>query len=268
MNKKLSPILGLILIVVIVSVYFFIQKNQSQQDTEDMRDVATIQEAVSDCKYNEDFCSYMSAQAEAMKNGVIITSSSEIADYGMSTSKMKIDGNDNIEITNYQDGQLKSNMVVFEKITYMQDQTDGAWYALNTASTEEAADQATISEIKNTYDENQDMQVEKINSEACGDLTCDKYAITILQNDVASTIYTWIDTKAHLARKVEITFEGGTNVMEYQYEAVEISKPSPIKEMPGMNASMMATESANTQGQMPSQEELEKMMEEYSLDAE
>jgi hypothetical protein len=53
----------------------------------------------------------------------------------------------------------------------------------------------------------------------------------------------------------------GSSMMLYRYETVKITKPEPIKEMPGLGSS-----APSGAGQMPSQEELEKMMQEYSLD--
>lgn len=258
MQKKLSLVLMLIAVIALAGgAYFFLQKKQPKM-AENKEQKAAVQEMLADCKYDKDFCTYMAAQAKAMSSGVIITTSSQVKNFGLSTSEMKIDGSENMEINSYKDSKLESSMIVFEKVTYIKN-TDGSWYSLNTPNPQDNEySQGTIEEFKNTYSEdNLDMQVKKVGSEPCGNLTCDKYEMINVIGEQSSTMYVWIDTKEHLARKMEFAFEGGSSTMEYKYEPVKIFKPSPIKEMPAVGAEG---------GKMPTQEELEQMMKDYSLD--
>jgi hypothetical protein len=269
MQKKLPIILIIVAVFAIAGgAYFSSQKKQSEMAGNNEQKAA-VQEILSDCKYDKDFCAYMAAQAKSMSSGVIITTSSEVKNFGLSTSEMKIDGSENMEINSYKDGKLESSMIVFEKITYIKD-TDGSWYSLNTPNPQDNEyNQGTMEEIKNTYsEENLDMQVKKVATEACGNLICDKYEIINVIGEQSSTMYTWIDTKEHLARKMEFTFEGGSSTMEYKYESVKIVKPSPIKKMPSLGTGVGAPGSVSgSDGEkMPSQEELEQMMKDYSLD--
>lgn len=267
MPKKSSLILIVVAVLAVAGgAYFFTAKKQPKM-AENQEQKAAIQEMLADCKYDKDFCAYMAAQAKSMSSGVIITTSSEVKNFGLSTSEMKIDGSENMEINSYKDGKLESSMIVFEKVTYIKD-TDGSWYSLNTPNPQDNEyNQGTMEEIKNTYsEENADMQVKKVGTEACGNLTCDKYEIINVIGEQSSTMYTWIDTKEHLARKMEFAFEGGSSTMEYKYESVQIAKPSPIKEMPSFEVPGSVQGSSTSDEAMPSQEELEQMMQSYGLD--
>lgn len=270
MQKKLPLILIVVAVIALAGgAYFFNQKKQPGM-VENKEQKAAVQEMLANCKYDKDFCTYMAAQAKSMAGGVTITTTSQVEKFGTSTSEMKIDGSENMEINSYKDGKLESSMIVFEKVSYIKD-TDGSWYSLNTPNPQDSeSNQGTIEEIKNTYsEENLDMQVKKVGSEACGNLTCDKYEMINVVGEQSSTTYAWIDTKEHLARKMEFAFEGGSSTMEYKYESVKISKPSPIKEMPAFGAGTGAPGSVSgSEGneKMPSQEELEQMMKDYSLD--
>lgn len=263
MKKKL-PILFILAIVLAAGAYFFTQKNKSGLAGNSTQQAA-VAEMLADCKYDKDVCTYFVAQAQAMQKGVTISTTAEIENYGKSTSEMKTNGSD-MEVNSYKDGKLESSMISFGGVTYFKDLEDGTWYSMGDVGEDVGDPKESLAEIQATYNEdNLSMQIKKIGSEACGSLTCDKYEMVDAVGEDSSTSYVWIDTKEHLARKMEFSFKGGSNVMEYKYETVQISKPSPIKEMPRFDA---PDSSEGSNSAMPSQEELKKMMEEYSLDGE
>lgn len=241
MTKKL-PVILLLVVAIIISVYFFMQKSKTQvaDKVEDKtEEKVAVTEMLADCKYDKDVCAYFVAQAKAMEKGVVINTVANLGEYGASTSEMKISGSD-IEVNSYKDGQLESSMISFGGVTYFKDVSDNAWYQVGDAEGNFSDPKESLVEIQATYNEdNLDMQIKKIGNEACGSLTCDKYEIIDVVSEDGSTSYVWIDTKEHLARRMEFSFEGGSNVMEYKYEVVQISKPSPIKEMPAFDAPMM-----------------------------
>jgi hypothetical protein len=272
MPKK---IIGLLLAVLLLGMiaFFYIrsQKPASEQQ-------AAVKEMLAECKYDADFCRYMAAQAKMMETGVVITSTSQIEGV-KATSEMRMDKKGNFSSDNYMGGELQASMVVFEDVTYMKDLRDGAWYTFT--STNPDQDTQEEFDIKNTYEYDENMTITKVGQEACGELTCDKYEIVQVLPSVEAQAekmpadegkyYLYIDTKEHLARKIEMTFAAGSSVMEYRYEAVNIAKPSPIKEMPtftmpAADEGADADGDAGAAGEMPSQEEIEQMMREYGLD--
>ena len=258
MQKKLAVILVLI-IVLASGIYFFSQK-KSDSSSKTPEEVA-VEQAQADCKYDKDICAYFAAQALAMQSGVTITSSSKIANYGLSRNEMKIDGAGNMEINTYKDGQLESSTIIFENTTYFKDK-DGMWYAVGEMfGQDQESFKKTLNEVKATYEEkNGEMQIKKIGEELCGNLTCDKYQTILSENGSTTTIDILVDREKHLARKMEFSFNEGVMTMEYGYEAVSISKPSPIKELPSLDAS---SDSSASSGKMPSAEEIKAMMEAY-----
>ena len=262
--KKKFPIIVILAIIVLTGAYFFMQKNKPLS-VENTAEKAAVAEMLADCKYDKDVCAYFVAQAKAMENGVVINTIANLGEYGTSTSEMKMNGND-MEVNSYKDGQLESAMISVDGATYFKDLKDGAWYSMGNAGENVGDPKESLVEIQATYNEdNLDMQIKKISSEACGNLTCDKYEIIDVMGEDEAKTYVWIDTKEHLARRMEFSFKGGSNVMEYKYEAVQISKPSPIKEMPMFDA---PGSSEGESGEMPSQAEIEQMMKDYGLDGE
>ncbi|AKM81212.1 MAG: hypothetical protein UT13_C0001G0251 [Candidatus Pacebacteria bacterium GW2011_GWF2_38_9] len=262
--KKKFPLFLLLIIIAGAAVYFFSQKNNPQL-AEKAAEKAVVNEMLANCKYDKDVCAYFVAQAQAMEKGVVISTVANLGEYGTSTSEMKTSGSD-MEVNSYKDGQLESSMISFGGVTYFEDLEDNSWYQVGDAEGNFSDPKESLVEIQATYNEdNLDMQIKKVGSEACGNLTCDKYEIIDTMGEDGSTSYVWIDTKEHLARRMEFSFEGGSNVMEYKYEAVQINKPAPIKEMPMFDA---PDSSEVESGEMPSQAELEQMMKDYGLDGE
>lgn len=263
MKKNIPVILVVVLLLVAGAYYFFSQKNNPQK-AEEMAEKAALSEMLANCKYDQEICSYFLSQAKAMEKGVIINTTANLENYGTTTSEMKLSGND-MEINSYKDGELESSMISFAGVTYFKDLKDGSWYSMGNAGEDVGNPRENLMEIQSTYnEENLDMQINKVGSEACGNLTCDKYEMIDLLGEEESRSYVWIDSKEHLARKMEFIFQGGSNVMEYKYEAVQITKPSPIKEMPAFDApDGLVNDTDDTGDKMPSQAEIEQMMKDY-----
>lgn len=279
-KKIIGVFLALLLVAMAAFFYFRSQKPETEQQ-------AAVKEMIAECKYDADFCRYMAAQAQAMERGVVMTSSSQIEGV-VATSEMRMDKDGNLSSDSYMGGKLQGSMIVFEDVTYMKDAQDGAWYTFASPSPDQAAkEEQKEFDIKETYEYDDNMTITKIGQEACGELTCDKYEIiqplpTAEQGEAEAEVdakameskyYIFIDTKEHLARKIEMIFAEGTSVIEYRYEAVTIAKPSPIKEMPSFTMPQAAGDDAGNAsedgaaaGEMPSQEEIEQMMREYGLD--
>lgn len=264
MQKKL-PLL-LLLAVLAGLAFYFLSKNQALDETGQVQDQEEAKELVTDCPYDREVCTYMAAQAKAMSQGVIVTTTIQMPDQTKNVSEMKMDGVGNFEVASYVGDKLQSSMIVFEKQTYIKDLTDGSWYTLP-SFVDNAADSPdeAVSELQATYQEpSADFKMTKVGTEACGDLTCDKYEMS-QAGEVEGQLYVWIDTKERLARQMETKTAQGSSMMIYRYEKVKITKPEPIKEMPGLGAGAGSSAPSGA-GQMPSQEELEQMMQEYSLD--
>lgn len=270
MKKQVLFILLLAVGVIAAIVYFFNRgQNSLETSMAGQNPSPTID---NDCPFDQEFCAYTKAQVKALERGVVINTSTETPGYGFSTSQIKMDGAGNVSTDTYLEGELQSSMVIYAAQTYVKDLEDGTWYVIsmdpNQAVTSE--DDSNIpadlsSDFRQSYDQNTTMQANKVGTETCGELTCNKYQL-VSSTEMANPDQTfiWIDTDEHLARKMEVISENGSFIMNYSYEEVSIARPEPLKDMPALTFPSSSGEDG--EGQMPSEEEIETMINEYSLD--
>lgn len=97
-------------------------------------------------------------------------------------------------------------------------------------------------DLRNQYNFNQqaatsDKVIYKpMGKEACGDKTCFKYRVSLVENP--DTYYIWFDTEAFLLRQMRLErVDGKTSVANYSYDIAEIKAP----------ATYVATNSAGSQ---------------------
>jgi outer membrane lipoprotein-sorting protein len=70
----------------------------------------------------------------------------------------------------------------------------------------------------------------KIDTEACGSLTCFKYQITDSASP-GSTQYAWFDNGAYLLREWKSSDSSGSSTdMTISYQAISITAPSPVQD--------------------------------------
>jgi len=75
-----------------------------------------------------------------------------------------------------------------------------------------------------------------VGTEACGNLTCFVFEMT--EKTIGSTTKIWVDTKEHLARKMESQFNNSISTMTFAYGPVTITQPSPVKKMPAVDSAL------------------------------
>jgi len=285
--KKQIAIILLIAVGVAAAIYYFFSRGQNSFG-DYMAQQAAENEMLADCPYERDFCSYLAAQAKAMTRGVMIETTDFETDAGVMTSKLLMDGAGSMSTESYLNGKLQSHVIVYAGQTYLQDLTDQAWFVLNVDPNQAVSSQDELAYQPDTdwlkpYELDTTLTVNKLGTEACGDLTCDKYELvsSTEMSDPAKT-YVLVDTKERLARRMEILSAESRQplVMTYSYDVeVSISRPEPLKDMPTLffptdNLDAQATDSnsgagatyPSSSGEMPSSEELEEMMRQYGLD--
>jgi outer membrane lipoprotein-sorting protein len=235
-----------------------------EQVTKTAEQKAAEQEILKNCTYDKSICQYMAAQMGVFDKGLTMTSKMVFAgsNQGMATETItKMDGQGNMQSTSMKDGEETSNMIVFNKATYIKDYEDGAWLKM-TSDTEDESSPVDISEsiesIKDQFNvDDMQMVYTKLGEEACGTFMCEIYEMYEQGNELGKTKI-WIDTKEHLMRKMEMTMtDGSVNTVTYEYGAVSISEPSPVKEF------QVPSFGTGDEGDMPSQADIQKMMQEY-----
>lgn len=258
------------------TIYYFFNRGSlfDQPATEQLAG-----QQLAECPYDRNFCAYIVAQAKALERGVVIETTTTATDGSSSTSQTRMDGAGSIATTSYLNGELQANVVLYAGQTYVQDLTDQAWYVMRldfdqAVSNDDANPLPVYSDPRQAYDLQALAQVNKLGTEACGNLMCDKYELLSSREMANATpTYLLIDTSEHLARRLEMISPEGSLVMTYSYdEEVSVEKPYPLKEMstitfPSGNLDEMPSDVPDQMpSEAPSQQELEEMMQNYGLD--
>lgn len=260
--------LGLVLAVVVVLAlgsvgYFVYNKNKDSGAT--AADKA-LQQALKNakCDYDDkDLCKFFTSYKEQKYYTVNTTSKSD-----GKTSNMTLKSEDSDKSYFKLNGEVSYEVVTIGQTTYTK-AANGTWWKQtaknDTATTLKDEASPQLSEPEPTAEADK-ITYKKIGTEKCGNLTCFKYQM-IDPSDTKTTSYLWFDNKDYQLRRVQTTSEGSTMDATYSYAKVSISEPSPVKEL-GENQYLMPGQSEPTtlpasNGTMPSDEELRKLMEQY-----
>lgn len=150
--------------------------------------------------------------------------------------------------------------------TYVKDFSDGKWW--KQTSKPEEVKKREEEFVKNSTGEIENTKLPEITftfvgMEACGNLNCFKYEHGIPGEKEAKRVF-WFDDKQYLLRKEEVGFGEFKVVNEYSYDGINITPPSPTKEVPaGKSIYEYYNASAGDTPTQPSQEEIEKMMKQF-----
>lgn len=263
MNKKLVPIIGLLLILGVGGYVFFQQKSGPPVSPEVKK---AQQEMMSNCKYDIDFCKYAANGIVAMAEGYTMTSESN---YNGKKSKMilKSDGKENSESTSYFEGKEQGSFISLNKITYMKGPGETIWTEFPPTKDETGKQSPNLfdfeslkKELGNVSKEVEDtLVVKKMGRETCGKLQC--IIFEMKEASFGSQTKIWVDTKDYLARKMESTTKEGVSTMTFEYGPVIIIKPSPVKKMPTFDTNAIES------GAGINMEEIKKMMKETPQEA-
>lgn len=241
MNKKIIPIIG-ILLVLGVGGYMFLQQKSGPPVSPEMRKAQ--QEMMANCKYDQDFCKYASSGLVAMSGGYTMTSEST---YGGKKTKMimKSDGKENSESTTFNEGKEEGSFISLNKVTYMKGPGETVWTEFPVTKDEAGKKVTNLFDFEGLKKELGDIKsnekaieetlvVKKVGSEKCGQYTCSIFEMTDKTESGVSTKI-WVDTTQYFARKMETSTKEGTSTISFEYGPVVISKPSPVKKMPSFD---------------------------------
>jgi hypothetical protein len=123
-----------------------------------------------------------------------------------------------------------SQMVIIGDTTYVKDYADNKWWK-QTTKPEETEDVAeTPNDLKEELTMEDPSLYKNLGTEACGNLTCYKYEQTF--KDSPGTRTFWFDTKKYLLRKEVSAYGEFSTTIEYEYDGISITAPSPTKDVP------------------------------------
>jgi len=156
-----------------------------------------------------------------------------------SVLELATDSKGNSSMVVKQNGQEQGNLISYNGVTYSKDYTDGQWfkYAAGDTTKPETVD-LKKEFVKGDFkaDNGEKIGYNKVGTEKCGNLNCYKYQIKDPTKPTEEG-FLWFDTKDYLMRRVTIK-DGSTNTdMSLSYGAVNISAPSPTKDVPSASSS-------------------------------
>jgi hypothetical protein len=146
--------------------------------------------------------------------------------------------------------------------------TDGTWWKQTLPETEASTykDEGDVEFAEpDSETEGQQVTYKKIGKEKCGDLNCFKYQV-VDPAQASTTTYIWFDDKDYQLRRMQTSSDNYTFDSTYSYNKVTVSEPSPVKEL-GANQYIVPGQTEPTTlpdtGDMPSEEELQNLMNQY-----
>lgn len=234
-------VIVIVLLLLAAGAYFFFKQKQGPPLSPEMK---AAQEAVlKECKYDKEFCMYAANVGVAMTKGFTMTSES-VYDGKKTVIVMKNDGKNNTESLTTIDGKDEGAFVMLDNTTYMKAAGEKEWIEYPPMKEEGKAEKQGLFDIDSFKQDMADVMketkdsltVKKVGTERCGAYTC-----TIFETKDAtldSTTKIWVDTKEYLSRKMEMSSNGSTSVMTFEYGPVTITKPSPVKKMPSFDTMM------------------------------
>jgi hypothetical protein len=149
-----------------------------------------------------------------------------------SVTTLKSDGKGNSQLSGTSSGQA-SEVVYFNKVTYMKDQKDGKWWKFAANDVMAPKNSNPVNGVKfSTPAAKSTIRYKKLDKEACGSLTCFKYQIVDSAHP-KDTTYFWFDNIAYyLQGYYNKAADGTVNDLSISYQSVDISAPSPTKDVP------------------------------------
>jgi len=236
-NKGFIPVIIVVVVVVAVASYFLINKKPGMIKVpgENGKEVSVK------CPYDDStLCRYFGNAAKMMsfKDGGSIKSITTDKTGQKNEGLIEIQG-ENSRFLSISNGKETSNIVNYQGTTYMKDMTDGKWikYENKTKEGDSSKSQFNSESIKENLKKFSEEAVDKlsykkIGKESCPPYNCFKYQLVMtISPDV--TEYVYFDDKEYLLRKTRMeNKDGSATEMMYEYKAVKIEKPSPVKENP------------------------------------
>lgn len=239
MGKKSISIIILIIVIVGIASYYFLGRN-AIETIKNGDNNQTNQDVLKNCKFDSEFCKYMSNAMTAQQTGMTMSIESTNSDGTVSKSKILYDGKGNTETTVYENDKESVRTIFINKYSYIKSASENVWTEyppsktdVNDLGLDLEAMQNPVEKI--TKDQEDTLIVNKVGSEKCGKFNC--VIFTINTND-SGTTKIWIDDSQYLSRRTEYTDNEVKSVVIFDYGNVEIKKPSPIKTMPNVSNMM------------------------------
>lgn len=234
-NDKRGSVLIIVLAVVgivgVAGVGFMLYQNKDSNNngvtTQIKNKFANIK-----CEYSDkDLCKFFAGYKERNSYKVNMTTTS--SEGGNIQSEIQVENQDRMH------SKMTGGAYGFETVMIGKDyytKAGDVWYKQTLDDTKYEAKKSETEGGVESFKEpikdgvNEGMSYKKAGKEACGNLQCFKYQVISVEN-TGSTHYIWFDTKDYLLRKMAVEQADGKMEMEFEYTAVRVETPSPVKEL-------------------------------------
>jgi len=244
-QKKSSPVaIGVIVVVIAAVIVGYLMMKKGNGPLSQIK-IPGISNLVlnSNCKLNDpEFCRYVNRTmtGDFYKSGFSGKTITTDKTGKKHESLFEMAGEGKSHFLSYEDGKETANMISIDGATYTKDYTDNKWWMIKKTETKSTEKTNTVEDLKKQFStEIKDVEdktiYKKIGKEACGQYMCFKYEVLIA--DMAGVKeYLYFDDREYLMRKMRVENEDGSiSETSFDYKAVTISVPSPVKEMPSYN---------------------------------
>lgn len=188
--------------------------------------------------------------------------------------QVKGDGSINIrDIENDGPKEIK-NMIMMGDTTYLKDYSDNKWWKQTVKSgepeEEEMSDQPV--DFKEEYSQ-PNLKFKSLGKEPCGNMTCFKYEQEFTEELQGKRIF-WFDDNEYLLRKDQAGYGEFIATLEYTYDGINITEPSPTKDVPegksiyeyqNLNYAPSAQQNPQTQSTQFNEQDFNQQVEDNSL---
>jgi len=129
-------------------------------------------------------------------------------------------------------GKEISHLISIGETTYVMDYSDNTWWKQTTKPEETTEEETPLTpdDLKEEFMKEDPALYKSLGTEACGSLNCHKYEQTFKDTPGVRTF--WFDDKKYLLRKEISGYGEFSNTIEYSYDGISISAPSPTKDVP------------------------------------
>lgn len=250
-----------IIIVVALAVaggYFYIMNK-----TGDANPLSALQKTTAsyslnpNCDYKDpDLCKFLNNWTKQTNYTMTLSSSG-----AKGSTVFQIDGN-NTHSKISADNQTYETITIGDT-TYTKDTSDNKWWKQKSSTDDSTTDDFKFDVPSATASAEDKTTFTKDGKEACGKLTCFKY-MSMTGSNQDSMEELWFDDSQYLLRKMESTSTNGTTTVEYNYDKVSLTAPSPVKEATAKQTILpngQTMDSGMTQEQMDA---MQKMMDQSS----
>jgi outer membrane lipoprotein-sorting protein len=258
--------LGLILLlVVVVGMVGFAGWRVTQKGKEKDSSLATaVKQVAAKCDLDDkDLCKFMTS----WKNNKYYTVKTvDTSDGKSSQATYQSEGTDKFHMS--ATGENSFEMITIGDTSYTKDAKDGKWWK-QTLKPEEKKQYSMDDNLK--FDDSSKDEPEadkttykKLSKEPCGNRQCFKYQVIDPENK-GSTEFIWFDDQDYqLRREMTQNADGSKSEMTFSYDKVSITAPSPVKEVA---PNQVVIPGASQPMDMPSDAEMQQLMQQYAPDA-